>query len=920
MAIITESPIEVKGGFTKQIDAGATSLMFEILQKHQYQFPIKSTVREIVCNSLDSVKERDMALEIISGKAKVEDYYIEREGDLFKDSKFDKDYYNPEFLSQEPNVFVDYYEGQEMAKDRIEIKDYGVGLWGQRLVGYWNLGYSSKRLNLKTIGKFGIGNKSPLSINDTFTTTTVYNGRKAKFNVYSNKVESITPKFNLDSGKENEVHTVILADGTPYSFYTEETTEKNSLTVVIEAKKHHKEQYIEAVQGQLLYFPNVKLSIHNANGSIDTPSVSSPVLYEDSKIVISDNNYYLKPHIVVNGVNYGYVNFDELELEERFGNIGIKVLPEDIDISPSRESLIWNDTTKNTVVKRFKECAGIATKLIQAELNESDFIKWLRVCTNISSRHWDKTSTVSRLASIIDIKSISPRFMDTKIKYTHDIFDPVHARYVSIETKKKANQEITKVGRDPIKFLGDKAHLPIIVCNDRVSNRKDKYLLSSMYKNGFILVQQKDEETVKEEFLDSLKIEYQTWSIEQKTKGSEDAVKLSKELFDFIKKSSEAIDYDSIVVPNSFKGTDDEEDVLEDEENQSTTRLSHEERRKLEGKTVLFTPRNKSNIHESWYNKNKNCYENTVIPRVYEFQKVEIPIKEINDWDAEEIYYSTDKTAEMMEFVALLTRDTRQESFVYPRAEAKNSNTTFDNAASTNYGIAPDGTRSDDRYRCSHFYFNENIKLIKVSEANSKLYRDFYPITDFFLKFKNNKLTMSNTLIKWNTARKILPLLNKVAFLYNYHFDGDKKEFYRNLVEYVRTNYRNVLEFKHKDNNVESAHNDLTLHLDKVTEFQMFLATKPSSEEIQKVSQELWGNSNITEACAIDYELWNSFQELLEWARPVAIMLNQVGALTGVEFNELIAPDSYLDREESLSLSEELEQEIRWYSKHKNVI
>jgi hypothetical protein len=919
MAVIEESPIEVKGGFTKQIDAGATSLMFEILQKHQYQFPIKSTVREIVCNSLDSVKERDMALEILSGVAKVEDYYVEKEGDLFKDSKFDKSYYNPEFLSQEPNVFVNYYEGQEMNKDRIEIKDYGVGLWGQRLVGYWNLGYSSKRLNLKTIGKFGIGNKSPLSINDTFTTITVYNGRRAKFNVYSNKVESITPKFDLESGEENESHTVILADGTPYAFYTEKTTEKNSLTVIIEAKKHHKEQYIEAVQGQLLYFSNVKLTIYRANGSVDVPPVSSPVLYEDSKIVISDNNYYLKPHIVVNGVNYGYVNFDELELEEKFGNIGIKVQPEEIDISPSRESLIWNDTTKNTVVKRFHECAEIATKLIQAELNEPDFVKWLRVCTNISSRHWDKTSTVSRLANIIDIKSISPRFMDTKIKYTHDIFDPVHARYVSIETKKKANQEITKVGREPIKFLGDKAHLPIIVCTDKVSNRKDKYLLSSMYKNGFILVQQKDVELIKEQFLGAIKLD-DNWTVERKIKGNEEAINLSKELFELIKKSSEAIDYDTIIVPPSFNGTDDEEDVLEDEEEQSAVRLSHDERRKLEGKTVLFTPRNKSAIHESVYNPTERKHETVLLSRFYEWQKVEVPIKEINDWDAEEIYYATDKTAEMMEFVALLTRDTRQENFVYPRAESKNSNPTFDSAASPNYGISPDGTRSDERYRCSHYYFNKNIKLIKVSEANSKLYRDFYPISNFFLKFKNNRLTMSNILIKWNTARKILPSLNKIAFLFNYSFNPEKQALYRSLVEYVKSNYRDVLDFKHKENNIESAHNDLTLHLDKVTEFQMFLATKPSSEEIQKVSQELWGNSNITEACAIDYELWNSFQELLEWARPIATMLNQVDALTGVDAAQLTTPNSHLSRKESLSLPEELEQEIRWYSKHKSVI
>lgn len=718
-----------------------------------------------------------------------------------------------------------------------------------------------------------------------FTTEVVYNGRKAKFNVYSTKVESITPKFNLETGQQNEEHTVTLTDGSEYSFFTEATTEKNGLKVIIEAKKHHREQYIEAVQSQLLYFNNVKLTVHSANGNSEDEEVAAKILYEDDKIVISDNEYYSKPHIIVNRVNYGYINFDELELEQKVGNIGIKVSPEEVEISPNRESLIWNDITKETILKRFHECTGIATKLIQAELNEPDFINWLRVCTHISGRIWGKDSVLSRLANIIDTQSLSPKFGDTKIKFTHDVLNPVNARFVSFLQKKKANQETIKVSRDPITFLGSSIHLPIIIGNDKANNRKDKYILQKLYTDGFILVQKRTLGDI-------------TRELDEKSKLMDiDAyLEIADLTFELLSKSKSAIEYDSIVVPDSFTGTDEDEDILEEVVEQvQAAALSHEERRKLEGKTVLFTPRNKSDLYKQ--------------SRYYEWHKVELPIKEINDWDSEEIYYATDKTAEMMEFVALLTRNTTYEEFRFPREEPIHYNSRFD----PGYG-------ADERYRCSHYYKNPNIKLIKVSEANSKLYRDFYPITDFFLKFKNNKLTMSNILVKWNTARRILPSLNKIAFLYNYPLDLEKRDLYHQLVDYVRNNYREVLDFKSKDNNIESAHNDLVSHLDKVMDFQLFLATSPSTEEVQQVAQDLWGNPNVSEATAIDYDLWDKFQKLLEWAIPVGALLNQVVPLTGVDYSELTTPYSYLQRTKDVPLSEELEKEIHWYSKHKNVI
>lgn len=165
MAIHTESQIEISGGFEKQIESSAMGMMLDILQKFQYQYPIKSIIRELVSNGLDAIKERDVAIDILNGKSKVEDYYLDRDGAIYQDSRFNPDYYQPEYLSDKSQVFIDYYANSSSEKDYITIRDNGVGLGGQRLQKYFSLGYSTKRLNKAQIGKFGINIPVPLSSN-----------------------------------------------------------------------------------------------------------------------------------------------------------------------------------------------------------------------------------------------------------------------------------------------------------------------------------------------------------------------------------------------------------------------------------------------------------------------------------------------------------------------------------------------------------------------------------------------------------------------------------------------------------------------------------------------------------------------------------------------------------------------------------
>ena len=85
---------EIKGseGIAKRINKGAEKMVFDILQSTQYSTPIPSTVRELVTNACDSQREKEIAIEILKGEKKIEDYYIKRHGEAYEDSNFDPNY------------------------------------------------------------------------------------------------------------------------------------------------------------------------------------------------------------------------------------------------------------------------------------------------------------------------------------------------------------------------------------------------------------------------------------------------------------------------------------------------------------------------------------------------------------------------------------------------------------------------------------------------------------------------------------------------------------------------------------------------------------------------------------------------------------------------------------------------------------
>lgn len=920
------------GGMVKQIDEAGIGMVYDTLQKYQYSFPIKSTVREILCNGVDSVMEKKMAREILTGKAKVEDYFVDLEGPLYKDSKWRPEYYDLRWFNErDDKVYMTYVIGPQMQKDQVIFEDSGVGLGGKRLEGYFKLAFSTKRLSKIPVGKWGLGAKSPLSIGiDSYIMETWYNGRYYKFQIYSNNYYSIIPQLNMETEKENDYVMFNADDPDPrnhYKVYYETTYRKNGVRVTIEAKKHHKQQYIDAVKSQMLYFEGIELKVIKEDGTQEVIPYKAGILYEDDMIVMSDNNYYSKPHLLLNKVNYGYIDWSELELQDMQGNIGIKVQPEDVEVNPSRESVLWTEKTKEKVLERFEEVVDIAGKMIQEELKESDLVKWIKICNSISGRWQGRNTIVGRLAEIVDLSRVKPRFSRNK-KIVYDGATPlrfIFNRVVTLETEKKAGSTKKKIKRE---LWQPTINRPLILMRkeDSVSNRKDKWLIH-LYPDGFNQIYEPYETWGKlmEAYKAGQVLEtVMKWYEESINKHGEDAsMVMRRDMWDLMAESTEIVWYDKVEVPENFTGTDEEEDVIEEAKTEEeakkeeVARVTAEERRKLESKTIFTT------LQATYGTQTIADGKGNFIPKYYNFTKKEVPIRDINNWDAEEIYYGFDSDSELFHFVGLLTRDVHPENKpAAPRRRYAKDMNEWKN--SKYYRLHKDElvNKDFDAFLQQHFYDAE-VMLVKVAQNNARYYRDFQRIQEFFINIKDNTITMSNTLIKWNTARIIKDKLDQVAFLYNFKaFNPAYAEMYEALCEYVDRNYREVKEHSKDSYGVnEQTYNDLLTHLNNVRQFQEFVQRGRPAEEIAALAAELFGNRELKDGMAVDPKMMQMMEDVLSFAVATGPMLNYISVLTGYT-SEYSKPREYhpgASRYKS-SVPEELELEIRMLLEHKGVL
>lgn len=561
-------------GLEKKINDGAKKLVIDILQATQYSTPIPSTIRELVTNACDSQREKEIAISILTGKSKVEDYFITRDGEEYEDSNFNPEYYDLDWLSDESDVIIEYHEDDEGTGycDTVKVIDYGVGIGKRRLEGMLELGYSTKRNTSENFGAFGLGSKVALSTGVPFyTIETHYNGRMFKLNCHPYKTDFIINKFEADGSIE-------LSNGT--KAYYKNTISKNKTIVSFGVKRHNRSLFVDSVNQQLTYFSNVKFVsyFHGSNYPYDR-AISREPLLNTKTMIISDGAYYSRPHIVLVknagdeiGINYGSIDFRELEMEQLYGNVGIKcparqayiengvevVVQDGVEVTPSREKVIWSDHTRKYVQRMIEEAADEASELIESELKQDDFGDWIKTCANIlykGSKNVDEIANapaIAQISRLVDTSNIKPKFKTTGIRFASPkkLLTGLRLRRVHTGSNGRVIREDcndwTTVSFDRLYFTTENAN-----------QYKDLYLTSGS-DPIFLLTPRSLEE--KEDY------------------------ERSETILELIENSSVVKSYDDVDVPESYI-----EDAKRIEESEDA--ISHVEYRKLNNKIVAHTLR-----------------------------------------------------------------------------------------------------------------------------------------------------------------------------------------------------------------------------------------------------------------------------------------------------------------------------------------
>lgn len=648
--------------------------------------------------------------------------------------------------------------------------------------------------------------------------------------------------------------------------YYEETSELNNTKVKFGVKKFNRQRFEDAVEEQLTYLSNVKFFIQYEDKTIREIDFKTKVIYNSDNLIVSNSYYYNKPHIVIvkdqgsaTGINYGYVDFRELEMEQLYGAVGLKcpirqvykddegnevVIQDGVEVTPSREKVIWNDHTKEFVQKLIVKAAEEAANLIQSELKEDDFLKWIDTCRNILNTKINSDPVISALSRIIDRSEIKPKYApNPSIKWgpISSVFLGVsvkeHTSYVkdkTIHTKSESINEWEQFDLDRIYFK-----------EENTSSRLKDFYLMEQHDGKFISIYRKDlqylldkvEDAVTDDDADQYQKEY------DKRKVSADR------LIALIKASSLFRTYEDVIVPDDFEANwKKKEDVVYNAENE--TNLTREELRKLNEQIVAFTVRPAERTYH------RSNYSSLV------WDKVEPKLSELKDLQGT-IYYGTDEDGELIKqaawlsqyFMPSLTETCGHSYGSPPKGDSASDHIFF-------WGCSP--TRFTEGYHYSKWlidksYVNTKVpQFLKVSANNVRIiskFENFKPISQFFrdaVNINDSEKTMYTThpvnMLNF-TIRKIRTagLLND-SYTYNYF------KYIKDIDPWFKTIFNTISNMSSTAVSMEKGFDDIVDDLAKLSVMQD-IATSDSVELIEQTSKELFVLSDIGDALIYDKDI-----------------------------------------------------------------
>jgi hypothetical protein len=306
------------------ISKDSTSLIFQIFAKNMYSNPIGSIVREITSNCFDSHVEANVDIKKVP-------VLIKKTFDKLTNSHY------------------------------ISFIDYGVGMSPERIKNVFSVMFSSsKRQDENQIGAFGLGSKCPLAYrrstglgeeeyDNSYSIITNFSGIKYTYQIY-------------DSNKCPKISEPII----------EFTKEGNGTEVRIPVLERDIQTFKKEMVRQLYYFENVIfegfVADEECKSSIENVLTNEYQIVKAKTFFFRGNDYSQQVHVCLGRVAYP-IDYNSIGLESsdyRFP-VAIRMNIGEISITPSRESLNYNESTIKVIKKKLLEVKAEITTMLSKQ-------------------------------------------------------------------------------------------------------------------------------------------------------------------------------------------------------------------------------------------------------------------------------------------------------------------------------------------------------------------------------------------------------------------------------------------------------------------------------------------------------------------------------------------------------------------------
>lgn len=544
------------------------------------------------------------------------------------------------------------------------------------------------------------------------------------------------------------------------------------------------------------------------------------------------------------GVCYNEINYKELELEQRFGDVALKVvakavtkdengnevvLNDGVTVTPNREQIVWNDDTKAYLLQITKTVTDEATGIVNSQLaTEKDFLKWLHKCSEtLSSPRYG--SVLYELGQMIDKSGIKPTFApDPTIKFAapNTMLWGLNVRVISTHVGWGRKGRTTEVDRKELQSWSDLPGRKLYFQQENTSVVKDRYLLSLPESSeGFLTIKVEDADKMLDDLLERAKSN--TTTTPASLKLIEDdfwkRIKVRDAILNHIKASTEILDYDSLVVPEDFHKAFQ---ITEEYITQGLA-MSREENRKLNNLIIYHT-----------FKPNKQGYEFELVLDPFEIREGDV--ENISD----NIFYGTDEDRPKLEAAARMC-----------------------------------GFRQKDWHNGKIAICKISKKLVKsFSKHGEHISKFFFDMTD------EGEVITTPEVTKYVTGWLLHEKFNRTLdFLSGFQaVRKDLADLYHYLSTYVQSHYASSLRLQ----NGVAEQKELIELYQKLVKFQLFIAENADNQvEIAEKSKEIFGVNTVTKCSLIDTTELERLELLLEYCSEIHHLLNMIPYFTGNGYN-----------------------------------